>query len=152
MRKSNPGKYTRESGDPWHEAAKLNRSATWVQPWASPFDSLLFSSLSSVILSYRFFSLSLRCLSVASLFARVFSPSRAIFVASSLLNIFHRYLLVIEFLSCSYDMHVIELIYIGEFQAENPVSRSIKSVTGYRSELPWDFWDAGFGRSRGFRD
>lgn len=45
MRKSNPGKYTRESEDPWHAAAKLNRSATWVQPCVSPFDLLISSSL-----------------------------------------------------------------------------------------------------------
>lgn len=47
MRKSNPGKYTRESEDPWHGRAKLNRSAARAQPCASPSDSALFVSLLS---------------------------------------------------------------------------------------------------------
>lgn len=69
MRKSNPGKYTRESEDPWHAAAKLNRSAAWVQPCVSPFDLLTSSSLffpflhfSNVLyISFRSFACYSRC-------------------------------------------------------------------------------------------
>ena len=82
MRKSNPGKYTRESEDPWHGAAKLNRSATWVQPCASPFDSLSLSlSLSfPLFFSFLFFPFFFPCNSSAtpafslSLFSNFLQP------------------------------------------------------------------------------
>lgn len=81
MRKSNPGKYTRESEDPWHAAAKLNRSATWVQPCVSPFDLLISSSLFflHVFLLWRHHFLSLffpflqRSLYLLSFFRMLFS-------------------------------------------------------------------------------
>lgn len=91
MRKSNPGKYTRESEDPWHAAAKLNRSATWVQPCVSPFDLPIFSSLFFlyVFLLWRHHFLSLfspflqRSLYLLSFFHTCYFPYS--------LNIFHEY-------------------------------------------------------------